>query len=346
VAEDPVTVDPVMRRLYTQALRVAAGKISMLIVGETGVGKDHLAEYLHVHSGRGGHPLVRLNCAAISPNLFESELFGHERGAFTGADRAKPGWFELAGEGTIFLDEIGEMPLALQAKLLRALESRAASRVGGTELRPILARFIAATNCDLDRAVEARTFRRDLYHRIAGIRLEIPPLRQRTSEILPVAESFVQAISAEMGIEAPELSADARLALLSHSWPGNIRELRNVIERALLFAEGAIQADDLQLPSAGAGSQPFTRVLDVVRLGPESGDPSGAPTMLRPSPRAGTGEGGWTREDILRALELCGGNQKLAAANLGIARRTFCRWLDRFGIRRPRKRTSELPATE
>jgi two-component system response regulator AtoC len=316
----PIVLHPEMERLYQRAEHVAAVRLPVLIIGETGVGKEHFAELIHIRSKRANQPFVRINCAAITPTLFESELFGHERGAFTGADRAKKGWLESAGSGTVFLDEIGEMPLAMQAKLLRALESGAAPRVGGTELRPITARFVSATNRDIETEVENGNFRRDLYHRIACVRLAIPPLRERTVEILPLAESFARAAAADPGVPVPAFSPAAREALLKYEWPGNIRELRNVIESAVLFAKNAvIDAEDLQ--------------LTMPRYTPSRLPTNPTPTLGR---RPAT-------EVILSVLASCGGNQTLAAERLGVGRRTLCRWLVRLNIPRPRKGVATPP---
>jgi two-component system, NtrC family, response regulator AtoC len=332
-SSQPVLEEPDMRRLYAQASRIARLRIPVLIEGETGVGKEYLAEFIHASSGRGMHPFVRINCAAIQAGLFESEFFGHERGAFTGAERRKAGWFELAGDGTVFLDEVGEIPLALQAKLLRALESRAAAPVGGTELRPIRARFVAASNLDLVQAVQQQRFRRDLFHRIAGVRLLIPPLRARPGEILPLAGSFIARACNELELTEPVvLTSDAQRALLRHTWPGNIRELRNVIERAVALAEDqVITAAHLDLSPDATPA-------------PEPGDACSAPLQLHGLPAdyplrsARTRLRGIDARSILSALAGCGGNQTLAAARLGMARRTLCRWLDRLELPRPRKR--------
>ena len=298
-----------------QADRLARGAISILLFGETGVGKERFAERIHQSSGRAGEPFVAVNCAAVSPNLFESELFGYERGAFTGADRSKPGWLEVAGGGTVFLDEVGELPLDCQAKLLRVLEAKAVVPVGATSARPLRARFIAACNSDLGAAVARGEFRADLYYRLAGATLVIPPLRQRPKEILPIARAFAEAAE-----EPRPLSSDAERALLAHAWPGNIRELRNVIERAALLAEGtAITAADLGLCTAIALPAPV--------VGPLS-----RRTDLRGA--------------IEAALQATSGNREQTAALLGVSRATLCRHLARLGISRPRPTPQPLPPAE
>ncbi|MCA9673917.1 MAG: sigma-54-dependent Fis family transcriptional regulator, partial [Myxococcales bacterium] len=216
----PVVVDPVMKRLYELAARVARGQISLLLVGETGAGKEVLAEFVHQRSPRADGPLVRVNCAALTDSLVESELFGHEKGAFTGAARERRGLIESADGGTVFLDEIGEVPLPVQAKLLRVLEERALTRVGGTAPREIDVRFVAATNRDLEADVAAGRFRRDLYFRLAGAILAIPPLRERQAEIEVLARAFATAAAARQGRPAPRVTDAAVAALRAHPWPG------------------------------------------------------------------------------------------------------------------------------
>jgi two-component system response regulator AtoC len=255
----PVLKSETMRKLYRLAERAAAGPtahglINVLILGETGAGKEVLAEWIHQHSPRANGPLVCINCAAISESLLESELFGHEKGAFTGATQTKPGLLEAAGGGTVFLDEIGDMPSGLQTKLLRALENREVTRVGAVASRPIDVRFMAATNQELESAVEAKKFRQDLYFRLNGISLTIPPLRDRPEEIEPLVHRFITAATAAAKRRAPRLSAEALEMLAGYAWPGNIRELRNVIERALVLCEGAeitlehLPVEKLRLP--------------------------------------------------------------------------------------------------
>ncbi|MCK6549623.1 sigma 54-interacting transcriptional regulator [Myxococcota bacterium] len=226
-----VVADPAMLDLYKVAERVAKGSISVLLLGETGVGKEVFAEAIHDLSPRREKKFVRINCAALTESLLESELFGHEKGAFTGADRAKPGLLEAADGGTVMLDELGEMPLVTQAKMLRVLEQRQVLRVGGLEPRKIDVRFVAATNRDLEAEVLAGRFRRDLYFRLNGVALVVPPLRERTIEIEALAERFVGLASDELGRdEPPVISARAMKLLTGYAWPGNIRELRNVME--------------------------------------------------------------------------------------------------------------------
>ncbi len=215
--------------------RVAKHQVNVLIQGETGAGKEVLARRLHALSGRPGE-LVAINCAALTGPLLESELFGHEQGAFTGATRAKPGLLEVAGKGTVLLDEIGDLPLELQGKLLRALEAREVYRVGGVKPITLAARVVAATHRRLTDEVTAGRFRQDLYFRLCGITLEVAPLRARPAEIPILARRFLDEIAGAAGVPAPGMTAAAVAALCRHAWPGNVRELRVVVERALLLA--------------------------------------------------------------------------------------------------------------
>jgi len=248
-----VVHDPAMQRLYRLVDRIADSTISVLLLGETGVGKEVLAETVHRLSSRKDRPFVRLNCAALSESLLESELFGHERGAFTGAVQAKVGLLEAGDGGTVFLDEIGEMPTSTQVKLLRVLEARQVLRVGSLKPRPIDVRFIAATNRDLEQEVANGVFREDLFFRLNGIPLVIPPLRERTAEIEPLARAFVVQACRKSGRFEPEISNEAMALLIRYSWPGNIRELRNVVERAILLCtDGSIRPEHLPIEKMGA----------------------------------------------------------------------------------------------
>jgi DNA-binding NtrC family response regulator len=297
-----------MRDLHKLAERIASGKISVLILGETGVGKEVLARTIHDRSPRADKPFLPLNCSALSESLLESELFGHEKGAFTGADRDKPGLLETADGGTVFLDEIGELPTTMQVKLLRVLEERRVMRVGGVESRAIDVRFVAATHRDVEAHVAAGTFRQDLYFRLNGASLVIPPLRERTDEIEPLARAFAAEIAEEMSYDCtPELSRDALDTLRAYRWPGNIRELRNVIERAVLLAEGT----------------PIARLH--------------LPTEKMQTPAAPSDAPGGEKQRVIDALAQCAGNQSRAAKLLGISRRTLVKRLDQYGIPRPLK---------
>jgi len=301
-----------MRRVHELAERAAAGTINVLITGETGVGKELLAETVHRASPRRGGPYVCLNCAALSETLLESELFGHERGAFTGAVQAKPGLLETAARGTLFLDEVGELPLSTQAKLLRVIETREVARLGSVRPHRIDVRFIAATNRDLEAEVARGAFRADLYYRLNGITLTIPPLRSRLEEIRPLAETFLRQICRDLGRQPPLLPPASVAHLEAYAWPGNIRELKNVIERAVLLCEGPmLEPDHMPLERPLTESQKLTS--------------SGA------SPARSE------RDKIVEALAACAGNQSRAAKMLGIPRRTFVTKLDSYRIPRPKK---------
>ncbi|MET0411608.1 MAG: sigma 54-interacting transcriptional regulator [Polyangiaceae bacterium] len=230
-----IVQDASMRALYEQAERAAAARINVLLLGETGVGKEVLARRIHTWSPRAAGPFVAINCVSFSENLLEGELFGYEKGAFTGAVQARAGLFEAAAGGSIFLDEIGEIPITTQAKFLRVLEERAVLRVGARTPRSVDARFIAATNRDLEVEVKAGRFRQDLFYRLNGISLTVPPLRERPTDIEPLARSFLVDACRQLERPPPAL-AEATLRLLrAHGWPGNVRELKNVIERAVVL---------------------------------------------------------------------------------------------------------------
>jgi two-component system, NtrC family, response regulator AtoC len=308
-----IVADPAMRDLYRIVERVAAGTISVLLLGETGVGKEVVAEAIHARSKRREGPFVRINCAAIAESVVESELFGFEKGAFTGADQARAGLIEAANGGTIFFDEVGELPLATQAKLLRSIEQREVLRVGSIKPRPVDVRIVSATNRNLEDEIGAGRFRQDLYFRISGVTLEVPPLRRRALEIEPLAKLFVSRSCEQLGIEPLPLSPQTVDLLRDYAWPGNIRELKNVMERAALLASGeSIEPIDL----------PFEKLS--VRWAPEVDcEPDDEERALR--------------DRILQALEACAGNQTRAAQQLGFSRQTLSKWITRFGIRRPKK---------
>ena len=303
----------VVRDVRTGALtdlmgRVAESDVSVLIRGETGTGKDVLARALHRASGRPG-PFVAINCASLNEALLESELFGHERGAFTGAVQAKPGLFEAAQGGTIFLDEVAELPASVQAKLLRAIETRQVTRLGGVRPIDLEVRFLAATHRDLREAIAEGEFRQDLYFRINGVTIVVIPLRDRKDSIPVLAQEFLTEASARSRRPAPALSTTALAILARHDWPGNVRELKTVIERALLLTAGTqIEAKHIVIDTA-----PKPR------------------TEATPDPGA-DGE----RERIVAALDECAGNQTRAAKKLGISRATLAHKLALLRIPRPR----------
>jgi len=240
-----------IREVSQQIQRVAATDSTCLLLGESGTGKELFALAIHHLSPRREHPFVALNCAAIPEGLVENELFGHERGAFTGAGARKVGKMDLAHRGTLFLDEIGELPLSIQAKLLRVLEERRFERVGGTQSIDVDVRIVVATNRNLQKMAEEKLFREDLYFRISAVPMTIPPLRERGNDVLLLADHFLDQFSREFKKPGLELSADARDRLLHYRWPGNVRELQNTLERAVILADGvSIRADGLQLPVA------------------------------------------------------------------------------------------------
>ncbi len=305
-------LDPSAASLPAVVREFARADANILIVGETGVGKELLATALHGASGRSG-ALIQINCAALSENLLENELFGHERGAFTGAVNRAAGLIEAAAGGTLFLDEIGEMPLSTQAKLLRVIERREVMRLGATRAVAVDVRFLAATNRDLRAEVAQRRFREDLYFRLDGVTLEIPPLRARRGMIVPLAMGFLTRVR---GAAPAELAVDAVEALEAHRWPGNVRELKAVIERAAVLARGGpVSARHLMLAQ------------------PAAPEPIAAAPVV-PAP-AVTSEEDAERERIVQALAQCAGNQSRAAKLLGISRTTMITKLRIYKIRRP-----------
>jgi two-component system response regulator AtoC len=325
----PIVRSPAMEALYRETLAVARGTISVLILGETGVGKDVLAKSIHDRSERANGPFLRLNCAALPEQLLESELFGYERGAFTGASQAKLGLLQAADGGSVFLDEIGEFPVRLQAKLLQALETREILPLGGTKAKRVDVRFLAATNRDLEAAAFAGTFRNDLYYRVAGYTALIPPLRERREDILPLAQEFLRRVAAQAGAPSGiRIREDAAVRLLDYAWPGNVRELRNIVERAFVLAAGK---------SIGPEHLPLEKMRSVllVQQRPTSRPAEGASDVPVTDL---TAEELDERNRILEALAQSAGNQSKAAALLGLSRSTLLNRLDAYRIRRPRKR--------
>jgi transcriptional regulator with GAF, ATPase, and Fis domain len=299
------------------ARKVAATSTTVLLTGESGTGKEVLARAIHRASARAGGPIVALNCAALPETLVESELFGHERGAFTGADRLKRGRFELAAGGTLFLDEVGELPPAVQAKLLRVLQERQYERVGGTTTLHADIRLIAATNRDLQRAVAEGEFREDLYYRVAVFRIHLPTLRERGEDVLLLADHFVRELCTRMERHEPGLSGAARELLLAHSWPGNIRELQNAIERALILTDGALIAAEH---------------LGIV---PRPSDHAASPAVTAPPPEAPTTVltiAAQEERTILEVLRRTHGHKARAAALLGLTRFQLYSRLKRYDI--------------
>jgi DNA-binding NtrC family response regulator len=316
-------INPVgpMRAILDLVEKVALGEISTLIFGETGVGKEVVAELIHRKSARAEKPLLKLNCAALPEQLLESELFGYERGAFTGATASKPGLLEQADGGSVFLDEIGELAPVTQAKLLRVLEQREFLRVGALKPKAIDVRFISATHRDLEAAIAAGRFREDLYFRLAGVTLQVPPLRHRPDELGPLIDRFVARSARALGRPPPAIAPAAMALLRAYRWPGNVRELRNALERATLLCDGIIEPrylpeDRMSRPAAAAGHAASDGgVLDNVR---EQAD-------------------ALERQAIEDALAQTQGNQTAAARILGISRRTLTNKLNLYGFDRPRK---------
>jgi two-component system response regulator AtoC len=351
--------DGAMQRIGRLVKRIAVGTISVLILGETGVGKEVLAETIHRESPRRGQPFLRLNCAALSESLLSSELFGHERGAFTGALQAKIGLLESANGGTVFLDEVGDLPMPIQVKLLRVLEERQVLRVGAVKPRLIDVRFLAATNRDLEAEIEHGNFRQDLFFRLNGISIVIPPLRERVDEIEGLVKAFI-AHSVGPGNRGPRVSSDAMALLKSYRWPGNIRELRNVMERAVLLAAGSeitkehmpvekMEATLLSRPSPRNAVQWIARGLGAPATVPrpstsapkakETGRPAAPASSAGDSepPPTVRGPSEDERLKIIDALDRCAGNQTKAARMLAISRRTLVSRIELYRLPRPRK---------
>jgi transcriptional regulator with PAS, ATPase and Fis domain len=310
VVFEPVMVSPAMRRVDKILRTVAPRDVTLAFIGESGSGKEILARRAHELSERRQGPFIPINCAAIPEALFESELFGHERGAFTGATERARGKVEAASAGTLFLDEIGEMPLSLQTKLLRFLESRAFMRVGGTTKIRANIRLLVATLRPLEQEVRAGRFRADLFYRIQGITINVPPLRERKADIPPLIAQFMARLSADHGVEPPRLTREARAALLRYEWPGNVRELQNVIAAACLLRSGKV-VRMRDLPEA------------IQRAGGHA-EPSGTTeiTVSLEHPLAEIID-----QVIEAALSLEQGSQTRAAARLGVSVRTIQRHL-------------------
>jgi two-component system, NtrC family, response regulator AtoC len=342
-ADSIIPEEGAMDRMRPLVERVAQSTISVLILGETGVGKDVLANAIHAASPRAKRKMLSINCAALSETLLDSELFGYERGAFTGAASPKAGLLETAEGGTVFLDEIGELPATIQAKLLRVIEQKQVTRLGALTPRPIDVRFLAATNRDLEQDVEEGAFRRDLYFRLAAFTIAIPPLRERVTEIETLATGFIAEASRAGGRVPPEISADALAMLESYAWPGNIRELRNVIDRAMLLAPGRL-IEPAHLPvdkmrRAIPSLRPVTPVEPFTPSSPSSPSPPLVGARHSGLITRGSNDAieAAEREAIIRALDACAGNQTKAAQMLGIARRTLINRIERYNLPRPKK---------
>jgi DNA-binding NtrC family response regulator len=302
---DVVAESASMKQIFHLANQVAQQATTVLVTGESGTGKEVVARFIHRRSPRRDHAFIAVNCAAITETLLESELFGHEKGSFTGATQNRRGRFELADGGTLFLDEIAEMGAGLQAKILRVLQEQKFERIGGERTMTVDVRVIAATNRDLAQCIADKTFREDLYYRINVFPIHIPPLRERRDDILPLAESFIQKISPRTGKSAPSISSEAGEWLRSYDWPGNARELANAIERALIVSQtGSIEIDDL----------PIKHEPGTAKTGR-----SGLLAQIE-------------RTAILESLTRNKGDRRAAAEELGISLRTLQYRLKEYGI--------------
>jgi two-component system, NtrC family, response regulator AtoC len=322
-SRDIVVEDPAMHALYKLLSRVAAADVSVLLLGEMGTGKEVFASEIHRRSPRAAKPFRAVNCAAFADTLVEAELFGYEKGAFTGAATARAGLLESAEGGTVFFDEVGELPPTVQAKLLRAIEERKVRRVGAVDERPIDVRFVAATNRDLERAVDSGGFRGDLFFRLNGFSLQIPPLRERVGEIIPLATRFLTIAAEKAARTTPTLSREAAVLLRQHRWPGNVRELRNEMTRALILADGAvINPEHLSVSKLRAVSRARTNdaeATDALR------------TLAEVKADA-------ERDHVRRVLDHCQHNQTRAAEVLGISRSQIVNLIERYDLPRPRGR--------
>lgn len=316
--EQIIGQSPVMQEVFDTIRQVAPSRATVLIQGESGTGKELVARALHRLSPRAKGPFVAVHCAALSATLLESELFGHEKGAFTGATERRRGRFELADGGTLFLDEIGEIDPTLQVKILRVLEERRFERVGGQETVDVDVRLVVATNRNLKQMVAEGTFREDLFFRLDVITLQLPPLRERTGDLSLLAHHFVTTLAEENGKKLDGITPDALQALMAYAWPGNVRELRNVIERMVVLSRG----ERLTLRDVPAHLRDGARDATSIRGGALSLEAN-------------------EKQMILRALKASGDNVTRAASELGISRRTLHRKLNEFGLRAKSESTSD-----
>jgi DNA-binding NtrC family response regulator len=310
--------DPAFKETLLSVQRAAQSEANVLLLGESGTGKELLARSLHQLSTRAKGPFVAINCAAIPEQLLENELFGHEKGAFTGATGRKTGRAELAHRGTLFLDEIGEMPTSVQAKILRLVQEKQFERVGGVQTLSVDVRVVAATNRDLRAAVAAKEFREDLFFRLSVFPIEIPPLRRRRGDIPVLADAFLKRYASELGRRGLRLSDEARAALVEHSWPGNVRELQNTLERAVILCDGAtIGPEHLRLGGGGAGGPTIADVIDLSGTLEDVG--------RRATERA-------EEETVRLAMREAEGNRAQAAKRLGLSLSTLGRRLRELGL--------------
>jgi DNA-binding NtrC family response regulator len=329
---DAVVHDEALRRVYALLPTIAPSPLSVLILGETGVGKEVFADAIHRASRRAGKPFLKLNCAALPESILEGELFGYERGAFSGAVTARPGLFEAADGGTVFLDEVGELPLQTQAKLLRVLESGEVLRLGSRAPLRVDVRFIAATNRDIDSAMRDGAFRVDLFYRLDGVRVEIPPLRSRHGDIVALATFFIARLASRMALPAPTLSAAGKDMLCDYAWPGNVRELRNVVERAFVMNPNAGELDAGHLLTHTLNPTRVTVRPDAERR------PTATGLAAATAKVAATSLEEIEKNAVIDALEKSGGNQTAAARLLGIGRHALIGRMEAYGLARPRKK--------
>lgn len=315
--------DPVSRQLLEQIERIAPSDATVLIIGETGTGKELVARHIHALSNRNRNTFGALNCAALSESLIESELFGHEKGAFTGALTSKEGWFETAHKGSLFLDEVGDLPLSLQAKLLRVLQEREVVKVGSRQPIPIDVRIIAATNVNLEDAVAAQHFRADLYYRFNVATIQLTPLRDRPGDILPLTQHFLKMYADRLGYSEVKLSEGAESVLLNYDWPGNIRELENAVHRALLVCPGnRLRAEDFKLSG-----------VRVTESSPSISTTSLEATLNRLFEQSPPKLFEVIEETVIRtAFEYCEQNQVQTARLLDISRNVLRHKLGQYGM--------------
>ena len=326
--------DPALRLVLARAARVAPTRIPVLVTGESGTGKELLARVLHELGPRPKGPFVAVNCGTLARDLAESQLFGHERGAFTGAGSRRTGWFEEAAGGTLVLDEIGELPMDLQPKLLRALETGRIRRVGGSGETAVEVRLLATTLRDLRRDTQRGSFRLDLFHRLAGFELRLPALRDRPGDILRLARHFLDEFKPDIG--AHVITAEAATKLLAHDWPGNVRELRHVIRRAALLTSAVIDAPNLEIEATGDGSARMSRAADGTGPGAAAVDPVRSPAASLVDsdllPLRNKSFEQIQMDVFVWALRRNGNSRRRAAAALGISRSTFCDRVRRLGL--------------
>ena len=317
---DMISEDPAMKSVASLAKQIAASDASVLITGESGAGKEVMAKYVHAGSNRAANPFISVNCAAIPENLLESELFGHEKGAFTGATARRIGKFEEANGGTLLLDEISEMDVRLQAKLLRALQERVIDRVGGSKPVPVNIRIIATSNRELAEEVRKGTFREDLMFRLNVVNLKLPSLRERPGDLLPLARHFIAKYAEANGVAVRPLTESAQRAVISYGWPGNVRELENAMHRAVILAAGEeIDVDAIRLPD---GSPLFASEM-IGQAAPSPAATAQAQAAEPPAKLVGRTVAAVERDLILDTLDHCIGNRTHAANILGISIRTL-----------------------